>query len=75
MVFSPYDCNGQNKIRFAFVGTFQSGQGTTTFKQSSCAARTRYEFDSQSTIDLSLTKGEHFRGNDDDWDMDGLVSV
>ena len=68
MVFSVYDLNGLDRVKCAFLGTFSDGNGPTTFKQSSCKAKTRYEFDSQSTIDLSLTKGSHFKATDEDWE-------
>ena len=68
MVFSVYDLNGLDRLKCAFLGTFSYGNGPTTFKQSSCKAKTRYEFDSQSTVDLSLTKGKHFKAEDEDWE-------
>ena len=37
------------------------------FKVSSCGAKTRYEYDSQSTVDLALTKGRYFDGSDWKW--------
>lgn len=73
MVFSPYDSNGMDKIRMAFLGNLvriseedreKYGNHTElSVKRSSCTAMTRYEYDSQNTEDLSLTKGRYFVGN------------
>ena len=63
VVFCPYDFNGMNKLRIAFLGQFQDGQGASSFKISSCKAKTRYEFDSQSTKNLALLKGKYFKGD------------
>lgn len=71
MVFSTCDVNGQNRLRCAFLGTFvkdvdENGYTMRSVKTSSCQAKTRYEFDSQSTEDLSLVKGDYFKESDFD---------
>lgn len=61
LVFSPYDCNGMNKVRCAFLGVFDSGMEDSKFKVSSTTAKTRYEFDSKSASDLSLLKRRYYK--------------
>ena len=72
LVFSTYEQNGLNKVKCAFLGqfanSFEDGQhGIYSTKRSSCDALTRYEYDSQAAKELSLTKGSHFKGRDEDW--------
>ena len=62
VVFSPYVKNKTNRVRCAFLGQFCDGQDQNSFKRSQCQAMTRYEFDSQSTKDLSLLKGRFYTG-------------
>lgn len=78
MVFSPYDCNGQNKVKCAFLGVFmdsgeqpygedENNYDIKSIKFSSCGAATRYEYDSQSALDLGLVKNEYHKGDDVHW--------
>ena len=86
MVFSPYDCNGQNKVKCAFLGVFmdsgeqpygedENNYDIKSIKFSSCGAATRYEYDSQSALDLGLVKNEYHKGDDVHWGayLDGDV--
>lgn len=67
LVFAPYESNGSNMFRCAFLGNFDMGDGETggyskfSIKESSCGAKTRYEYDSQSTLDLGLTKRKYYQ--------------
>ena len=79
VVFSTYDQNGLNKVKCAFLGTFQNPEDESgvlpeykKFKVSSCDAQTRYEYDSQSTADLALTNGFHFKENDIENKYEGI---
>lgn len=73
LVFSAYDLNGLNRVKCAFLGSFvkdeespyreTDGYTNTSFKVSSCDAKTRYEYDSQTTTDLALTKGRFYTQN------------
>ena len=78
MVFSPYKINGQNRVKCAFLGVFgDSGDNhdIKSVKFSTCAAATRYEHDSQSVVDLGLTKGGYFKQNSKDGNyMDDFVN-
>lgn len=86
MVFSPYNANGQNKVKCAFLGVFidedeQSYSGDNNYdiksvKFSTCDAATRYDYDSQSELDLGLVKGGYFEGDDVRWGgfKDGISS-
>jgi len=73
MVFSAYDRNGSNRMKCAFLGVFDANKehylgnnyANTSCKVSSCMAKTRYEYDSQSTVDLGLTKGRYYLENID----------
>lgn len=76
LVFSPYDYNGHNKVKCAFMGVYfdkdekgfdENNRGVKSVKFSSCEAATRYEHDSQSTVDLGLTKGEYYKTDDGHW--------
>ena len=62
VAFSVCDINGQDKVKCAFLGNYVDGNSTTQFKVSSCGAKTRYGFDSQSEVDLALTKGKYYDG-------------
>lgn len=76
MVFSAYDYNGQNKVKCAFLGVFfdkdEQGFGEDnnydikSVKFNSCEGATRYEHDSQSTVDLGLVKSGYFKQNPED---------
>ena len=76
VVFSVYEKDGSNRLKMAFLGTFDTPLLDNTYKQNSCDAKTRYWFDSQSTTDLSLTKGRYhegasnsqWTGDDDSWE-------
>lgn len=68
LVFSPYDDGGMNKVRCAFLGVFDVPFNDGSFRRSSCEAKTRYEFDSQSPLDLALTKGRYHLGEDEAWE-------
>ena len=64
MVFSPYNSNGQNKVKCAFLGVFddsEDGYNIKSVKFNTCDGATRYEHDSQSVVDLGLTKGGYFK--------------
>ena len=65
MVFSAYNSNGQNKVKCAFLGVFddnEDGQhNIKSVKFNTCDGATRYEHDSQSVVDLGLTKGGYFK--------------
>lgn len=71
MVFSPYSSNGQNKVKCAFLGVFieddeephkeKNNYNNKSIRFSTCDAATRYEHDSQSVVDLGLTKGGYFK--------------
>lgn len=76
MVFSPYNSNGQNKVKCAFLGVYidetenpfmdgknspRNNYGIKSVKFNSCDGATRYEHDSQSVVDLGLTKGGYFQ--------------
>ena len=66
MVFSTYNTNGQNKVKCAFLGVFddsEEGYNIKSVKFNSCDGATRYEHDSQSVVDLGLTKGGYFKQN------------
>lgn len=63
VAFSPCDINGMNKVRCAFLGQFAE-RDDSTYKESSCTAKTRYEFDSQTEVELSLTKKRYFQEDD-----------
>ena len=78
MVFSPYNSNGQNKVKCAFLGVYidetenpfidgknspRNNYGIKSVKFNSCDGATRYEHDSQSVVDLGLTKGGYFKQN------------
>lgn len=77
MVFSPYNVNGQNKVKCAFLGVFmekcetpyrgRNNHDIGSVEFSTCDAATRYEHDSQSALDLGLVKGKYFRGRDNHW--------
>ena len=77
VVFSPYSVNGQNKVKCAFLGLFMDkcespcrGKNNHDIKSvefSTCTAATRYEHDSQSTLDLGLTKAGYFKAKDVHW--------
>ena len=80
VVFSAYDDQGMNHVKVAFLGVFDrrpEGEADgaedefyrmhSEFKVSSCDAKTRYEYDSQSTTDLALTKGRYFDKTDGKW--------
>lgn len=81
-VFSTYDKNGLNRVKCAFLGTFvkdddnrgSDSYNTLSVKKSSCDAKTRYEYDSRNTTDLSLSKGEYFRKDNDLWMLDSTSS-
>ena len=53
LVFSPYDDNGMNKIRCAFLGNFPNALERSQFKVNCGLAKTRYGFDSKSPLDIS----------------------
>ena len=59
-----HELNGANRLKIAFLGTFVVPVVDPSFKVNSCGAKTRYGFDSQSTVDLSLLKGKYWNGND-----------
>ena len=64
MVFSAYNSNGQNKVKCAFLGVFddaEDGYNIKSVKFNTCDGATRYEHDSQSVVDLGLTKGGYFK--------------
>ena len=66
MVFSAYNSNGQNKVKCAFLGVFdeiEDGYDIKSVKFNTCDGATRYEHDSQSVVDLGLTKGGYFKEN------------
>ena len=74
VVFSPYDDNGMNKVRLAFMGTFSMPSDDGSYKVSSCDAMTRYEFDSHKPEDLALLKGKYFIGDNVRWsDIEGIA--
>ena len=70
VVFSPYDENGMNRIKMAFLGVFNVPYHGSGFKVSSTGAKTRYELDSQDPEDLGLVKARHHRGEEHDWVQD-----
>lgn len=72
LVFSAHDVNGMNMVRCAFLGTNFNLPDRSQYKTSSCFAKTRYEFDSQTTRDLSLMKGGYFQGEDAHWEGTNL---
>jgi hypothetical protein len=73
MVFSPYNSNGQNKVKCAFLGVFieddeephkeKNNYNNKSIRFNTCDGATRYEHDSQSVVDLGLTKGGYFKQN------------
>lgn len=79
VAFTTYDLNGMNRVKFAFLGTYamehdeiakqEGGKNPEYmgFKANSCDAQTRYEYDSQSTVDLALTRERYFEESDRDW--------
>lgn len=72
LVFSPYDDNGMNKVRCAFLGNFPNSLERSQFKVNCGMAKTRYGFDSKSPVDISQLKQNYFKGEDGDWrDSDG----
>ena len=104
VVFSPYEVDGMNKVKCAFLGTFikndveiprpvgdiegedeqarekviddsANGYNTTAIKRSSCNAMTRYEFDSMSAQELSMTKAHYFKGDDGQWEWDNASEM
>ena len=72
LVFSPYEDNGMNKVRCAFLGNFPNSLERSQFKVNCGMAKTRYGFDSKSPLDISQLKQNYFKGEDGDWrDSDG----
>ena len=67
VVFSVHEMNGTNRLKLAFLGSFDTPLLDGSYKKNSCDAKTRYGFDSQSTVDLSLVKGRYHEGNDVFW--------
>ena len=67
LVFSTYNFNGSNRIKVAFLGVFSDGQDDHSYKVNSCGAKTRYEYDSQDTRSLALTKSRYFDATDEKW--------
>lgn len=66
-VFSTYVLNGMNRIKCAFLGVFAQGQEDDTYKVGIAGAKTRYEFDSKSEVELGQLKSRYFKGRSEDW--------
>lgn len=71
LVFSPYDDNGLNKVKCAFLGNFQNELEKQQFKVSCGMAKTRYGFDSKTIVDIAQLKQNYFKEDDGSW-TDGM---
>lgn len=63
VAFSPWESNGQNRVRLAFLGCLAGDLDRAAYQVSSCDAMTRYELDSQSPAELALVGNARHEAN------------